>query len=161
MRREWQIHFALAEQGKVTCWTLALAFPSCVALGQLVPLSQLSHLDYEGMGNICLRGERCRMIICLFSIMRFSGSSVNCCSVAQSFLTLRPHGLQHIRLPCPSFSLTVCSNSCPLSHWCHPSISSSVIPFSSCPQSSPTSRSFQSIRSLQQLDINGARVSSP
>ena len=45
--------------------------------------------------------------------------------------SLRPHGLQHARLPCPSSIPGVCSNSCPLSRWCHPTISSSVIPFSS------------------------------
>ena len=53
-----------------------------------------------------------------------------------------PHGLQHTRLSCPSPSLGVCSNSCPWSQWCHPTISSSVIPFSSCPQSLPASQSF-------------------
>ena len=56
--------------------------------------------------------------------------------------SLRPHGLQHARLPCPSLSPGVCSNSCPLSRWCHPTISSSVIPFFSCPQSFPASESF-------------------
>ena len=56
--------------------------------------------------------------------------------------SLRPHGLQHARLPCPSLSPTDCSNSCPLSQWCHPTISSSVVPFSSCPQSFSTSGSF-------------------
>ena len=55
---------------------------------------------------------------------------------------LRPHGLQHIRLPFTSLSPRVCSNSCPLSQWCPPTISSSVIPFSSCPQSFPASESF-------------------
>ena len=45
-----------------------------------------------------------------------------------------PHGLQHTRLPCPSPSPGACSNSCPLSWWCHPTISSSVVPFSSCLQ---------------------------
>ena len=57
--------------------------------------------------------------------------------------SLQPHGLQHARLPCPSLSPRVCSNSCPLSRWCHPAISSSVVPFSSCPQSLPASGSFQ------------------
>ena len=52
------------------------------------------------------------------------------------------HGLQHIRLPCPSLSPGVCSDLCPLSRWCHPAISSSVIPFSSCPQSLQASESF-------------------
>ena len=50
--------------------------------------------------------------------------------------SLRPHGLQHTRLPCPSQTPRVYSNSCPMSQWCHPTISSSVIPFS-CLQSFP------------------------
>ena len=54
----------------------------------------------------------------------------------------RPHGLQHARLPCPSPTPRVCSNSCPLSQWCHPIILSSVIPFSSCLQYFPASGSF-------------------
>ena len=56
--------------------------------------------------------------------------------------SLQPRGLQHARLPCPSPSPRVWSNSSPLSRWCHPTISSSVIPFSSCPQSFPASGSF-------------------
>ena len=56
--------------------------------------------------------------------------------------SLWPHGLQHTRPPCSSSSPRVCSNSCPLSQWCHPTISSSVIPFSSCLQSFPASESF-------------------
>ena len=56
--------------------------------------------------------------------------------------SLPPHGLQHARLPCPSPTPEAHSNSYPLSWWCHPSISSSVIPFSSCLQSSPASGSF-------------------
>ena len=56
--------------------------------------------------------------------------------------SLRPHGLQHPRLPCPSLSPRVCSNSCPFSRLCHPTISSSVTPFSSWPQSFPASGSF-------------------
>ena len=61
------------------------------------------------------------------------------CSVAQSCLTLRSHVRQHTRLPCPSLSPRVCSNLGPLSQRCHPTISSSVIPFSFCPQSLPAS----------------------
>ena len=57
--------------------------------------------------------------------------------------SLRPHELQHTRPPCPSPTPGVHSNSCPLSPWCHPTISSSVIPFSSCLQSFPASGSFQ------------------
>ena len=63
-------------------------------------------------------------------------------SVAQSCLTLRPHGLQHARFPCPSPTPGACSNSCPSSQWCHPTISSSVIPFSSHLQSFPASGSL-------------------
>ena len=61
-------------------------------------------------------------------------------SVMSSFL--QPHGLQHTRLPCPSLSFWVCSNSCLLSEWCHPTISSSFSHLSFCPQSFPASGSF-------------------
>ena len=57
--------------------------------------------------------------------------------------SLRPHGLQHTRPPCPSPTPGVCSNSCPLSRWCHPTILSSVVSFSSCLQFFTTSGSFQ------------------
>ena len=72
----------------------------------------------------------------------------NCCgSITKSCPTLCStmniqHSMQHSRLPYSSLSPGVCSNSCPLSQWCHPTISSSVIPFSSCPQSFPASGSF-------------------
>ena len=56
--------------------------------------------------------------------------------------SLRPHELQPTRLPCPSPTPGVYPNSCPSNQWCHPAISSSVVPFSSCPQSLPASRSF-------------------
>ena len=56
--------------------------------------------------------------------------------------SLQPHGLQDTSLPCPSLSPGVCSDSCPLSQWCHPTISTSVSPFFSCPQSFPASGSF-------------------
>ena len=60
--------------------------------------------------------------------------------------SLWPHGLQHVRLPCPSPSSRACSNSCPMSQWCHPAISSSVAVFSFCPQSWPASGSFPTNR---------------
>ena len=63
----------------------------------------------------------------------------NCLVVSHS---LWPHGLQHTMPPCPSLSPRVGSNSCPLSRWCHPTISSSVAPFFSCPQSFPASGAF-------------------
>ena len=67
--------------------------------------------------------------------------------------SLWPHGLQHARPPCPSPTPRDYSNSCPLSRWCHPTISSSVVPFSSCLQSFPASGSFQ----MSQLFPSGAR----
>ena len=62
--------------------------------------------------------------------------------------SLQPHGLQHARLPCPSPTPRACSNSCPSSQWCHPTILSSVFPFSSCPQSFPASGFFSSESAL-------------
>ena len=61
-------------------------------------------------------------------------------SVTQSWPNLQPHGLQHTRLPCPSPAPGACSDSCPSSRWCHPTIS--VVPFSSCLLSFPASGSF-------------------
>ena len=67
--------------------------------------------------------------------------------------SLRPHELQHTRPPCPSPTLRVYSNSCPLSRWCHPAISSSVVPFSSCSQSLLASGSFP----MSQLSTSGGQ----
>ena len=73
-------------------------------------------------------------VACLFSLVQSS------CLVVSDSLRLR--GLQHTRLPCPSLSPRACSNSCPLNRRCHPTILSSVVPFSSCLQSFPASGSF-------------------
>ena len=67
--------------------------------------------------------------------------------------SLQPHELQHTRPPCPSATPGVHPNPCPLSRCCHPTISSSVVPFSSCPQSFPASRSFQ----MSQLFASGGQ----
>ena len=69
------------------------------------------------------------------------------------FNSLQPHGLEHARLPCPSPTLRVYSNSCPLSQWCHPTISSSVIPFSTFLKFCPASGSFQ----MSQLLASGGQ----
>ena len=76
-----------------------------------------------------------RMDICYYTIV----SQFSCSVVSDS---LRPYELQHARPPCPSPTLRVYSNSCPSNWQCHPAISSSVIPFSSCPQSLSASESF-------------------
>ena len=67
--------------------------------------------------------------------------------------SLWPHGLQHTRLPCPSPTLRACSNSCLLNWWCHPAISSFLVPFFSCLQSFPTSASFP----MSQLFTSGGQ----
>jgi len=85
---------------------------------------------------------------------------MSCCLLTHSVVsdTLRPHGLQHTRLPC-LLCPGVCSNSCPLGRWCHPTISSSVAPFSSRPQYFPASGSFPMSRMIrwrsQNCDTSG------
>ena len=74
-----------------------------------------------------------------FYCFQIRSDQISCSVMSDS---LRPHESQHARPPCPSPAPGVHSNSCPLSRWCHPAISSSVIPFSSCPQSLPASESF-------------------
>ena len=82
-----------------------------------------------------------------FSSVQFSRSVVSNC--------LRPHELQHARPPCQSPTPGVYPNSCPLSQWCHTTISSSsVVPLSSCPQSFPASVSFQ----MSQLFTSGGQI---
>ena len=75
------------------------------------------------------------------------------CSHSVMSNSLRPHGLQHARLPCQSPTPGTCSNSCPLSQWCHPTITASVIPFSSPLQSFPASGSFP----VSQFFISGGQ----
>ena len=77
----------------------------------------------------------------LFSSVQFSRSVVSD--------SLQPHELQHARPACPSPTPGVYSNSCPSSRWCHPTISSSVVPFSSCPQFLPASESFSNESTLR------------
>ena len=84
-------------------------------------------------------------LVAIFSSVQFS------CSVLSD--SLQSHGLQHARPPCPLPTPGVNPNSCPLSWWCHPAISSSVVPFSSCPQSFPASGSFQ----MSQLFASGSQ----
>ena len=84
-------------------------------------------------------------MMCLFSSVQFSRSVVS-----DSF---QPHEPQHARPPCPSPTPGVYPNSCPLCRWCHPTISSSIVPFSSCPQFFPASRSFQ----MSQLSASGGQ----
>ena len=86
------------------------------------------------------------LVLLAFSPVQFSHSAMS-----DSLLT---HGLQHARTPCPSPNPGVYSYSCSLTQWCHPTISSSVVPFSSHLQSFPASRSFQ----ISQLFPSGGRI---
>ena len=87
-----------------------------------------------------------------YSIRRKYFSSVQCsCSVVSD--SLRRHEPQHARPPRPSPTPRVYPNPCPLRWWCHPTVSSSVVPFSSCPQSFPASRSSQ----MSQLSASGGQ----
>ena len=83
----------------------------------------------------------CAGILCMGFFREKKGSVQFCCSVVSD--SLQPHKPQHARPPCLSPTPGVHSHSCLLSQWCHPTISSAVVPFSSCPQSFPASGSFQ------------------
>ena len=85
--------------------------------------------------------------------IQISSSATPFCSVVQSCPTLRPHGLQHARPPSPSPIPGVYSNSCPLSRWCHPAISSSVVPLYSHFQFFPVSGSFP----MSQFFVSGGQ----
>ena len=102
-------------------WNYHLSF-SCLPSP---PLMHPLHFRLTVQSTHCCHGQ---------SVSQFSRS------VESDFL--RPHESQHARPPCPSPTPGVPSNSCPSSQWCHPAISSSVVPFSSCPQSLSASESF-------------------
>ena len=85
-------------------------------------------------------GELFKFMLVLLTFLQSVSSVQFSCSVMSD--SLRPHESQHARPSCPSPTSGVYSNSCPLSWWCHPAFSSSVVPFSSCPQSPPSIRVF-------------------
>ena len=110
-----------------------------------LPWKWLSDAECQSLPQSC-----CSVILDL--VITFSAS---CCSVAKSYPTLcnQPHELQCTRLLCPPLSPRVYSNLCLLSRWCHPAISSSVVPFSFHLQSFPASGSFP----MSQLFISGSQ----
>ena len=123
----------------LSCWSLNLSYipPYYSQLQECLIISK-PHINswndliyfrplLSGMQMLQAQGA------CLFSV-QFNHSVVSD--------SLRPHESQHTRPSCPSPTPRVHSNSCPSSRWCHPAISSSVIPFSACPQSLPASGSF-------------------
>ena len=110
----------------------------------IVKMSIFSKLSIDSMLS-----QQKSHYVCLF--FSSSGSVQFSCSVMS--VSLRPREPQHARPPCPSPTPGVHLNPCPLSRWCHPTISSSVIPFSSCPQSFPASGSFP----MSQLFASGGQ----
>ena len=104
---------------------------SCLPLS----LTRILVIPLDASGKFRIISPVKSLLPCQFSSVQFSHSVVS--------NSLWPHELQHARPPCPSPTPTVYSNSCPLCRWCHLTISSSVIPFSSCLQSFPASGSFQ------------------
>ena len=102
---------------------------------------QKLELDMEQQNGYKLGKDYIKTVYCHPAYLTYMQSSVqfNHSVVSDS---LRSHELQHTRPPCPSPAPRVHPNPCPLSLWCHPTISSSVVPFSSCPQSFPASGSF-------------------
>ena len=114
---------------KSTCWPFwnSLVLTSlCHALNSHVILSKFMPWPLPSQSHRLWRDKE--------SVSQFSRSVMSD--------SLRPHGLQHFRLPCSSPFPGACWNSCPLTHWCHPTILSSVLPFSSRLRSFPASGSF-------------------
>ena len=108
--------------------------------------------DWTHVSYVSCIGRQVLYHYCHLGSPRMSVSSVQFSHSVVSD-SLRPHGLQQARLPCPSPTLRVYPNSCSLSWWCHLTISSSVIPFSSCLQSFPKTGPFQ----MSQLFVSGGQ----
>ena len=100
-------------------------FPFIATRGRQFWLCRMVHTHSEQAAVLYFRFWSC--------FTAYSTHSVQFSSVAQSCLTLPPQGLPHARLPCPSPTPGACSDSCPLRRGCHPTISTSIVPLSSCP----------------------------
>ena len=107
---------------------------------------------WNSLPDICFGGVLSQSLFYLLILLSISFCSVQFSRSVVSN-SLRPHESQHTRLPCPSPTPKVCSDSCPSSQWCLPTISSSVVPYSSCPQSLPASGSFP----MSQLFASGGQ----
>ena len=128
--------------GKCPKWTYFIRLYGSFIFNLLKKLHTVSIVaekftSHQYCTRIIFSPHACQYV--LFSSVQFSHSVVSDC--------FWHHGLQHTRPPCPSPAPGVHSDSCPLSRWCHPDISSSVVPFSSCLRSFPASVSFQWVSS--------------
>ena len=119
-------------------------------LGRAAPAALFSscHCDHSCCLLFPSNLSFCSSSVCSENLPLFS---VQFSSVAQSCPTLHDLMNQHARPPCPSPTPRVYPNPCPLSRWCHPTISSSIVPFSSCPQSFSTSDSFKWVSSSHRV----------
>ena len=123
-------------------WLWSIQCPkSCLCFGTLLWSRRYYHVCEDFLLNITMQFSYSDVLMEELDHKQ-SFSSVQCSSVTQSYPILRPHEPQHARPPCPSPTPGVRSDSHPSSQWCHPAISSSVVPFSSCPQSLPALGSF-------------------
>ena len=137
----WGVHWVLAFQRRSEMFAASncfLCYKKQCGLSLRISVLSLSVGEGEGKEEVLLfLRKACWPFYFLWSNLlsvQFSWSVVSD--------SLRPHELKHARPPCPSPTPGVYPNSCPLTRWCHPTISPSVIPFSSCPQSFPASGSF-------------------
>ena len=143
-------------------WSSLSSLPSSVFSNHFFPLFSVSHFvlslwNYTFLFSFILNILAIVLSSCLLNRPPFSSQihsyqyQFSCLVLSDS---LQPHGLQHIRPPCPSPTPRIYSNSCTLSWWYHPTISSSAIPFSSSLQSSPAAGSFP----MSQLFTSGQRI---
>ena len=103
-------------------------------------LTHISNISWKAGSSPLVPSGKPNVCVCVCVCVCISSVQYSCSVVPDS---LRPHGLKHTRLPCPSLTPRACSNCCPSSQRCHPTISSSVVPFSSHLQAFPGSGSFQ------------------
>ena len=140
-----------------SCLTLCDPMDCSLQGSSLYEILQARILEWESI-SLFRRSSRsrdwtwvfCNAGRCFYHLSSFSSVQFSHSVMSDS---LRPYEPQHARPPCPSPTPGVYPNSCPLSQWCHPTNSSSVVPFSSCPQSFPASESFQ----MSQLFASGGQ----
>ena len=114
--------------------------PSSSGSSRLRNLTHISNISWKAGSSPLVPSGKPNVCVCVCVCVCISSVQYSCSVVPDS---LRPHGLKHTRLPCPSLTPRACSNCCPSSQRCHPTISSSVVPFSSHLQAFPGSGSFQ------------------